>query len=186
MVLPAARCVVSDSRAQAGRFSLSPMIQVDTGSRWRLPQRPKKDHTQSGSQESSPLQTEWPQRGDKYQSPRIKALRAALDKGQANAVETFWKEIKEKGAPLIEPLEGNQTEMLVTFLWQGNPNTKNVTIMWFPCIALLQPDEYRLIRLGETNVWYKSLPVDKRKRFMYQLAENIPALRPSQDFPTRL
>jgi enterochelin esterase family protein len=117
--------------------------------------------------------------GDKYQSPRIKALRTALDQGQANAVETFWKEIKEKGAPLIEPLEGNKKEMLVTFLWQGNANTKNARIIWFP-FAFQEPDEYRLIRLGETNVWYKSLPVDKRKRFMYQLAENVPALHPSQ------
>ena len=117
--------------------------------------------------------------GDKYQSPRIKALRTALDQGQANAVDTFWKEIKEKGAPLIEPLEGNEKEMLVTFLWQGNANTKNARIIWFP-FAVQEPDEYRLIRLGETNVWYKSLPVDKRKRFMYQLAENVPALHPSQ------
>jgi len=118
--------------------------------------------------------------GDKYQSPRIKALRTALDQGQANAVDTFWKEIKEKGAPLIEPLEGNEKEMLVTFLWQGNANTKNARIIWFP-FAVQEPDEYRLIRLGETNVWYKSLPVDKRKRFMYQLAENVPALQKLSD-----
>jgi hypothetical protein len=110
--------------------------------------------------------------GDRYQSPRIKALRTALDQGQANAVEAFWQEIKAKGAPLIEPMEGGEKEMLVTFLWQGNANTKNARIIWFP-FAFLEPDEYRLIRLGETNVWYKSLPVDKRKRFMYQLAENV-------------
>ena len=116
---------------------------------------------------------------DKYQSPRIKALRTALDHGQANAVEAFWQEIKAKGAPLIEPMEGSEKDLLVTFLWRGNANTKNAGIIWFP-FAFQEPDEYRLIRLGETNVWYKSLPVDKRKRFMYQLAENIPALHPSQ------
>jgi len=59
---PAARCVVSDSTAQAGIFSSSPMIQVDTGSKWLLTQRSKKDHTQSGSQGSSPLQIELPRR----------------------------------------------------------------------------------------------------------------------------
>jgi enterochelin esterase-like enzyme len=116
---------------------------------------------------------------DQHESPRIKALRSALDQGQANAVEAFWQDVKGKGTPLIEPLEGNDKEMLVTFLWQGNANTKNARIMWFP-FALQEPDEYRLIRLGETNVWYKSLPIDKRKRFMYQLAENVPALHPSQ------
>ena len=117
---------------------------------------------------------------DKYQSPRIKALRTALDQGQANAVETFWKEIKEKGAPLIEPLEGNEKEMLVTFLWQGNANTKSVTVLWYPFVVE-RPDDYRLIRVGETNVWYRSVPVDKRKRFIYQLAVNGPPIRPFQD-----
>jgi enterochelin esterase-like enzyme len=118
--------------------------------------------------------------GDKYQSPRIKAFRTALDQGQANAVESFWQDVKAKGTPLIEPLEGNEKEMLVTFLWQGNANTKNVTVLWYPFVVE-RPDDYRLIRVGETNVWYRSVPVDKRKRFIYQLAVNGPPIRPFQD-----
>jgi enterochelin esterase family protein len=92
----------------------------------------------------------------------------------------FWEEVKAKGAPLIEPLEGNEKEMLVTFLWQGTAATKNVIVVWFP-LSFQRPDDYRLTRLGDTNVWYKTLPVDKRKRFAYQLAPNAPALRPSPD-----
>ena len=118
--------------------------------------------------------------GDRYQSPRIKALKNALDQGQANAVEAFWQNVKARGAPLIEPLEGNEEEMLVTFLWQGNASTKNVMVLWYPFVEE-RPDDYRLIRLGETNVWYRSVPVDRRKRFIYQLAINSPPIRPLED-----
>ena len=117
---------------------------------------------------------------DPHESPRIKSLKAAVVQGQARAVESFWEEIKTKGAPLVEPLEGNDKEMLVTFLWQGNANTKNVVVLWYP-FFVERPDDFRLIRLGETNVWYKSVPVDKRKRFVYQLALNSPPIRPFED-----
>jgi enterochelin esterase-like enzyme len=116
---------------------------------------------------------------ERYESPRIKALRTALSAGQANAVEAFWQEVRTKGAPLVEPQEGNEKDMLVTFLWQGTANTRNVMVMWFP-FTFHQPDDYRLTRLGETNVWYKSLSVDKRKRFVYQLAVNAPPFGASQ------
>ena len=81
---------------------------------------------------------------------------------------------------MIESLKGNEKEMLVTFLWQGNANTKSVTVLWYPFVVE-RPDDYRLIRVGETNVWYRSVPVDKRKRFIYQLAVNGPPIRPFQD-----
>src|ERR1700719_671588 len=57
-VPPAARYVVSDSRAQAARFSSLLTIQVDTGSKWLLIQVQKRDRTRLRSQESSPLQIE--------------------------------------------------------------------------------------------------------------------------------
>jgi enterochelin esterase family protein len=36
-------------------------------------------------------------------------------------------------------------------------------------------------RLADTDVWYRSFRVDKRKRFMYRLAENAPAIRHLQE-----
>ena len=56
---------------------------------------------------------------ERYESLQIKALRAAVDSGQASAVERFWEDVKIKGAPLIEPLAGDDKNMLVTFLWKG-------------------------------------------------------------------
>jgi len=108
-----------------------------------------------------------------YESPRIKALRASVESGKQASVDAFWEEVKEKGAPLIESLAGDDKNMLVTFLWRGRPDTHNVFVVWFP-YAAEGPDDFHMTRLGETDVWYKTVKVNKRKRFMYRLAPNVP------------
>ena len=37
--------------------------------------------------------------------------------GVANAVERFWSEVNSR-APLIEPIDGDNENVLVTFLWK--------------------------------------------------------------------
>ena len=117
---------------------------------------------------------------EKYESPRIKALRTALDLHQQGAAANFWEEVKSKRSPLIEPLQGDQKNMLVTFLYRGSENTKHVLLSWVP-YSYLWPDEYsRMIRLADTDVWYKTLVVDSRERFLYELGPNAPFLFYSQ------
>ena len=113
-----------------------------------------------------------------YESLRIKTLRAALDLHDQNSVTDFWKEMRTKGGPLIEPLQGDKINMLVTFLFEGNDDTKNVQIIWVP-YSPLWPDGYAMIKLAGTDVWYKTLKVDGRERFVYQLAVNAPIVLPS-------
>jgi enterochelin esterase-like enzyme len=110
-----------------------------------------------------------------YQSPRIKVLQAALQSDPKTALEAFWKEVQNKGAPLVEPLDGDSDNMLVTFLWKGTLDTKGVMVCWWP-FASVSPDDYRLTRLGRTDVWFRSVKVEKHKRFMYQMALNPPSL----------
>jgi enterochelin esterase-like enzyme len=116
----------------------------------------------------------------KLESPRIKALREALDAGQPGSVATFWDERKSQGTPLIERLDGDDRNMLVTFLWKGTPDTQNAMILWFP-FTVQWPDDYKLQRLANTDVWYKTLKVNRTKRFIYRIAVNAPALHPSQE-----
>lgn len=110
-----------------------------------------------------------------YESPRIKALRATVESGQQGSVEKFWDDVKKEGAPLMEPLQGDDRNTLVTFLWKGRPDTHNVLLLWWPYTGQL-PDDYRMLRLGETDVWYKTLKVNRHKRFLYRLAINAPHL----------
>lgn len=110
-----------------------------------------------------------------YESPRIKALRATVESGRQGSVEKFWDDVKKDGAPLMEPLQGDDHNMLVTFLWKGRPDTHNVLLLWWPYTGQ-SPDDYRMHHLGETDVWYKTLKIDTCKRFAYRLAINAPHL----------
>jgi enterochelin esterase-like enzyme len=117
---------------------------------------------------------------EKYQSPRIAALRAAVNEHQKGAVEDFWKEIHASGAPVVEPLKDDPQDMLVTFLYQGSAGTRSVLIGWEP-YNYLYPDDYRMIQIAGTDVWYRTLKVDSRERFAYQLGPNAPPLFSSRE-----
>src|SRR5262249_38350203 len=49
----------------------------------------------------------------KYESPRIKSLRTAIEHGRRGGVADFWEKVKAEGTPLIEPLEGDDKNDLV-------------------------------------------------------------------------
>jgi len=111
------------------------------------------------------------------ESKRIPALRAAVVRGDRESVNAFWEEVRKSGAPLIEPIAGDRENMAVTFLWRGKPDTHNVMVLWLPYAGVV-PDEYLMERLGETDVWYKTIKVDRRMRLAYTLAPNAARLRP--------
>ncbi len=111
------------------------------------------------------------------ESPRILALRASVEHGDRDSVNAFWEEVRKTGAPLIEPIPGDSENMAVTFLWRGKPDTRNVMVLWIP-YAGVAPDEYLMTRLGQTDVWYKTIKVNRKMRLAYTLAPNAARLRP--------
>lgn len=52
-------------------------------------------------------------------SPHIASLEQALASGESAALAAFWQEISEHGAPLIEPIEADDTHSFLPFLWRG-------------------------------------------------------------------
>ena len=52
-------------------------------------------------------------------SPRMVALRQALEAGFTSALDMFWNEVGEQGTPLVEAIDDMGTEVLVTFLWDS-------------------------------------------------------------------
>ena len=103
---------------------------------------------------------------DKLVSPRMAALRK-------DGVAAFWKDIEQHGAPLIEPMEGNDRDMLVTFLWRAKTETRNVLIVWYP-FTPVKPEDYQMRRLADTDVWYRTVKVRRGARFAYTLSPNDP------------
>jgi enterochelin esterase-like enzyme len=112
-----------------------------------------------------------------YESPRINALRAAVEAGKLESIDSFWKEVEKEGAPIIEPLPGDDKNMLVTFLWRGTSETRNVFVVRLP-YAGGAPDDYFMERIGDADVWYKTVATDRKARFEYSLAPNVPRIPP--------
>lgn len=110
-------------------------------------------------------------REEKYHSPRLEALRKEVTGGNRNALEQFWRDIKRNGTPLVEPLEGDDKNLLVTFFWRAKFETYNVLVWWTPYTPE-HPEDYQMTRLPETDLWYKTLRLPKGARFLYQISPN--------------
>jgi hypothetical protein len=53
--------------------------------------------------------------------------------------------------------------MAVTFFWKCTPYTHNVLVLWLPYVGVT-PDEFWMTRLGEMDVWYKTIKVNWKMR----------------------
>lgn len=107
----------------------------------------------------------------RLKSPRMEALKKEVEAGNRGAVAAFWDEVKEKGTPLAEPIDGNDTDWAVTFLWRARGETRNVFILWAPW-SFARIDNYTMTRLADTDVWYRTVKIRRGARFAYQLSPN--------------
>src|ERR1043166_2331341 len=105
---------------------------------------------------------------DRPLSPRLAALQDHLKSGNRTALDKFWKEITESGAPIIEPAAGSDGDVLVTMLWRAREETKNVFVFRLGDVS--KP----MARLLDTDLWYKTFRLQKGARFTYQFATNLP------------
>lgn len=118
-------------------------------------------------------------------SPRIASLQQALESGNTDALATFWREITEQGAPLMEPIEDDESHYLVTFLWRDKGDTKNVVI-WGGPAGLSHPEKNQMTRLLETDLWYRTYRVQTDLRRVYSISVNDSLTElESADFGTR-
>lgn len=102
-------------------------------------------------------------------SPKLQQRSRELASGDTDNAP-FWASIAADGAPLIEHVDG---EALVTLLWRGNEQTRQVKVLWslFHVAPVIE-----LQRLGRSDIWYRSFKFAPGTRFEYTLAENPPAV----------
>src|SRR5688500_2029762 len=86
---------------------------------------------------------------DQPSSPRLLALRDRLTSGDRTALDKFWNEINEQGAPIIEPARESD-QVLVTMLWRAREETRNVFVFRLGDVS--KP----MARLLDTDLWYKT------------------------------
>jgi len=103
-------------------------------------------------------------------SPRLAALRKALENGDRIALEQFWQEIAAQGAPLVEPIQGDDQNRLVTFLWKAKQETRNVLVHAGLSGGAIAKNQ--MSRLMDTDLWYKTYRVPGDTRFTYSFSPN--------------
>ncbi|MEW6125788.1 MAG: enterochelin esterase [Acidobacteriota bacterium] len=107
---------------------------------------------------------------DEILSPRLAALQKELAAGNRAALENFWQGMTTNTAPLIEPIAVDDKFALVTFVYRGKDDVKNVLI--FGGIAGTDVEKCRMANLANSDVWYKTFRVRKDARFTYAFSIN--------------
>jgi enterochelin esterase-like enzyme len=110
---------------------------------------------------------------EQYASHRIGALRKQIASGHTDT-EAFWKEVAATGTPLVEPVENDSKQQLVTFLWRAVTETRNVLVVGSFQVGGSSPLDYAMHRLVETDVWYLTVRLPAGARFAYALSPNDP------------
>src|SRR5262245_38086231 len=105
---------------------------------------------------------------DQPVSPRLATLQARLKSGDREALDSFWKDISERGGPMVEAVPSSDRDVLVTILWHGTEETRNVFV--FRLGDVNKP----MSRLLDTDLWYKTFQLQKGARFIYKLGTNLP------------
>lgn len=106
----------------------------------------------------------------------IRQLRQQLQTRQPYALDTFWKEVQRSGTPLLETDPAQPHLTLCTFLWQGDETTYNVRVHLL--FRTILPNDYTMIQLAGTNLWYTTIQLPSQGRFAYTLLVNTPCMLP--------
>ncbi|HET7572039.1 MAG TPA: alpha/beta hydrolase-fold protein [Gaiellaceae bacterium] len=109
------------------------------------------------------------------ESPRIAAFRRAARAGLSGALDDLRADLAAAAGPLVEPIEGEDQDVLVTFCWLG-PAEGVVSLR----CQLLESDtpwpSGRLQRVEGTEVWFLTTRAARGARITYQFALDDPFL----------
>ncbi|HMG37004.1 MAG TPA: alpha/beta hydrolase-fold protein [Blastocatellia bacterium] len=101
-------------------------------------------------------------------SPRIAALEKQLATDPQAAAQ-FWKDLSKEGTPIIETIADDSRNALVTFVWRGADDLRNVVVFGF---TDSEPYKNQLTRLQKTDIWYKTYRISKQARLTYIFSLN--------------
>lgn len=104
------------------------------------------------------------------QSAKIADLYEKLIKGQCNALDIFWDDIKQSGSPIIEEIHGDDKNVMVTFVYRAKDEIENVVV--YGAFPSYRYKENLMEHLLDTNLWYKTYIVRNDIRFGYNYSVN--------------
>lgn len=100
----------------------------------------------------------------------IMKLKEKSDLGNTEAIQVFWNNIEKGNAPLIEKIDGDSENSLVTFVYKGNGDIENIVLI-LP-IGRDNLEKNKMERLLDTDIWYASYEINSKLRFQYSFSVN--------------
>lgn len=106
-------------------------------------------------------------------STTIMDLQEKIKQGNLIALQEFWDMVETKGTPLIEKIEGDLENCLVTFVYKVDEEVENIVLM--PPIDWDNLQESKMQRLLETNLWYVTykLKNDVRSTYFFSINDSF-------------
>jgi enterochelin esterase family protein len=93
-----------------------------------------------------------------------------ISQQDAPSAEALLQRARQQGTPLVDRIEGDGQYVLVTFVWSGTAETKNIVVVG----TFLKAPVVAMTRIAGSDLWYLTTSVPARARFTYWLAENSP------------
>ncbi len=103
-------------------------------------------------------------------SKMITELEIKIKQGNNEALEEFWSYVEQKGTPLIEKIDEDYENDLVTFIYKADMEIENVVLI--SPIGWHNLPKCRLEKLLETNLWYITYKIRNDIRFRYDFSVN--------------
>jgi enterochelin esterase family protein len=101
--------------------------------------------------------------------PKSPKIRALVDAG-SSALDAFWADIAAEGTPIVESNPEDAESRLVTFVWRADGPLENIVLAeWY---SPGEPADKVMTRLGETDLWYRTLVMRSDLRGVYQFLLN--------------
>ena len=102
---------------------------------------------------------------------RIKEIIEARESKQ-ELLEKFWVKLKKEGAPLIQEIQGDEDNSLVTLVYREKKPLKNVVLI--PPVGMRKLENCKMNKVPDTDLWYISYKVENDISFSYQFSPDDP------------
>lgn len=103
-------------------------------------------------------------------SPKINILMEKIKSGDTDSISQFWRDIERYGSPLIEEIHGDDENVLITFLYKGDSNVKNILI--YGSFPGFRYEENIMGRVLDTDIWYRTYIIKNNVKFKYNFSLN--------------
>ena len=106
------------------------------------------------------------------ESHKINQLKKYILDKDLDKINEFWNYAQENHTPIIEEIENDADNVLITFLYKGNKDTRNVVVL--SGLSLYDHNLGMMEKLLDTDIWYKTFKAKNDLRFDYHLCVNHP------------